>query len=141
MSKHQSCRECRRDFIGPDGNIPDNLCPECDEVIHADCHEEILQLEVASKGMAVELCDYAKTVTRLNTKVEQLEAEKEGMQDKIQQILRWADAYPLTVFPKPDLQKAAEVLKAAGMTLDAISADNMRHVLEGVKRILKEAKE
>jgi hypothetical protein len=40
----------------------------------------------------------------------------------------WLDAYPLTMFPEPDLKRAAEVLKAAGMTLDSISASNMRHV-------------
>jgi len=30
-------------------------------------------------------------------------------------------------------------LKASGMTLDAISADNMRHVLDGIKGIVSEA--
>jgi hypothetical protein len=30
------------------------------------------------------------------------------------------------------MAKAAELLKAGGMTLDAISASNMRHVVEGV---------
>lgn len=30
MSKHQSCRECRRDFVGPDCNIGSNLCAGCE---------------------------------------------------------------------------------------------------------------
>lgn len=57
----------------------------------------------------------------------------------LQRIDTWAKAYPLDAFPKPDLKRAAEVLKAAGMTLDSISADNMRHVLDSVKKIVSEA--
>jgi len=45
MSKHQSCRECRRDFVGPDSNIHENLCDECDDEIHGECHTEIAELE------------------------------------------------------------------------------------------------
>jgi hypothetical protein len=45
------------------------------------------------------------------------------------------------MFPEPDLKKAAEVLKANGMTLDAISASCMRHVVEGVGKIAREALE
>ena len=41
----------------------------------------------------------------------------------------WLLAYPETVFPKPDWDKAARVLADEGMTLDAVSAANYRHVL------------
>jgi hypothetical protein len=44
----------------------------------------------------------------------------------------WESAYPLTAFPEPDLKRAAELLKAGGMTLDAISASNMRHVVSQI---------
>jgi hypothetical protein len=37
------------------------------------------------------------------------------------------------------MAKAAELLKAGGMTLDAISASNMRHVVEGVGKIARDA--
>ena len=37
MSKHQSCRNCHRDFVGPDSGIGENLCPECDAEIHSEC--------------------------------------------------------------------------------------------------------
>lgn len=30
MSKHQSCMNCRSDFVGPDSNIGNKLCPDCD---------------------------------------------------------------------------------------------------------------
>lgn len=58
-----------------------------------------------------------------------------GIQTRIE---AWCDAYPLKVFPEPDWAKAARVLKENGMTLDAISASNMRHVLDGVRRIIRE---
>lgn len=68
-----------------------------------------------------------------------LEAEVEKKQEALERIQTWSKAYPLTAFPKPDLKKAHKVLKAAGMTLDAISADAMHHVLDGVKDIVDEA--
>ncbi len=61
------------------------------------------------------------------------------LEQALTHIDTWAKAYPLEAFPKPDLKRAAEVLKAAGMTLDAISADNMRHVLNGIKDIVGDA--
>lgn len=39
----------------------------------------------------------------------------------------WVAAYPLRAFPEPDLKRCAEVLKAAGLTIDVISASAMRH--------------
>jgi hypothetical protein len=66
-------------------------------------------------------------------------------QDKMETALRsieaWSRAYPLTVFPEPDFAKAAELLKAGGMTIDAISASNMRHVIKTVGQIAHEALE
>ena len=55
------------------------------------------------------------------------------------EINEWSKAYPLDLFPDPDFKKAAKVLKEAGMTIDSISAANMRHVILGVVEILKEA--
>lgn len=66
----------------------------------------------------------------------------EKLEDALHRIQTWARAYPLDIFPKPDLKKAREVLEAAGLTLDAISADAMRHVLTGIQeeieQVLKE---
>jgi uncharacterized ferritin-like protein (DUF455 family) len=60
----------------------------------------------------------------------------EEMRERLHKIRQWCEAYPLDVFPEPDFKKAATVLKENGMTLDAISASNMRHVLNGIKSIL-----
>ena len=59
-------------------------------------------------------------------------------ENKLRRIRQWCDAYPLDVFPEPDFKKARELLEAGGMTLDAISASNMRHVLKGIRSILEE---
>jgi hypothetical protein len=58
--------------------------------------------------------------------------------DALEKLQGWADAYPLTVFPEPDFAKAHELLQAGGMTMNAISASNMRHVINGVRDIVAE---
>jgi len=75
---------------------------------------------------------YAAECKKLKKRIEELEAA-------LVKIDNWAKAYPLEVFPEPDFKKAAEVLKSAGLTLDAISASNMRHVINGVKDIVEQA--
>lgn len=68
--------------------------------------------------------------------IEKLETDNERMKDALQRIANWQKAYPLDVFPEPDMKRAHEILKVAGMTLDAISASNMRHVLSNIKEIV-----
>ena len=63
----------------------------------------------------------------------------ERIEEALERIQIWSQAYPLSAFPKPNLEKARQILKAADMTLDAISADAMRHVLDGVKDIVEQA--
>lgn len=57
----------------------------------------------------------------------------------LEEIIQWSEAYPLDVFPEPDFQKARKLLKDGGMTLDGISASNMRHVITEVAKIAKAA--
>lgn len=61
------------------------------------------------------------------------------LEEALQEIVGWSDAYPLDRFPEPDLVRAASVLKSHGMTLDAISASAMRHVIRGVGKIARDA--
>lgn len=63
----------------------------------------------------------------------------EELEEALHKIKSWSEAYPLSVFPEPDFEKAAKLLEAGGMTLDSISASNMRHVVEGVGKIAREA--
>lgn len=67
------------------------------------------------------------------------EAERDALREAVTRIDEWADAYPLDVFPEPDFAKADEVLKGAGLSLGAISASNMRHVVKSVKSITRAA--
>lgn len=59
--------------------------------------------------------------------------------DALREIEAWSRSYPLKVFPEPDHRRAAELLEAGGMTLDAISADAMRYVLKEVGEIARRA--
>jgi len=62
--------------------------------------------------------------------------ELEDLREKLRLIREWCDAYPLKVFPEPNWRRAAMVLTDHGITLDSISASNMRHVLDGVRKII-----
>jgi DNA-binding FadR family transcriptional regulator len=70
---------------------------------------------------------------------EAVQAEREHYDDLFDNIKNWCDAYPIAVFPEPDFKKAHEVLKAHGMTLDAISASNMKHVITQVQKMIDAA--
>ena len=71
----------------------------------------------------------------------QLEAAERiaTLEDALRRIDTWAKAYPLRTFPEPDFKKAAKVLESAGLTLDAITASNMRQALNDVKDIVGQA--
>jgi hypothetical protein len=47
----------------------------------------------------------------------------------VTQLKHWVSVYPLEVFPEPDMDRARKLLEAGGMTLDAISASNVRATL------------
>ena len=70
---------------------------------------------------------------------QKLQAENKKLREALVKIDIWAKAYPLKAFPEPDLKKVAKVLKDAGLSLDAVSASNMRHVINGVKDITEQA--
>jgi len=61
MSKHQVCPNCHSDFVGPDSNINHNLCRDCDEMIHVDCHKQITELQAENKRLieAIDVSLYA----------------------------------------------------------------------------------
>lgn len=72
------------------------------------------------------------------SRLEWLQAAAElRAQDALWQILRWYNAYPLNVFPEPDFKQVRELLATGGISLDSVSASNMRHVLEGIAEIAK----
>jgi len=73
-----------------------------------------------------------------NVEVQDLLQIIQQLEDKLYKIDSWCKAYPLDIFPEPNFKKAHKILKENGMTLDAISASNMRHVLKGIQKIIME---
>ena len=67
--------------------------------------------------------------------------EVEELREALGRIVDWSEAYPLDIFPEPDLKRAHDVLKAHGMTIDSISASAMRHVVQRVGKIARKALE
>lgn len=61
--------------------------------------------------------------------------EKEAIewaQELVHQLTGWTQAYPIKIFPEPDSERANQVLREHGMTVDALSAAMGRHVLKRV---------
>jgi len=62
--------------------------------------------------------------------------------DALERIYNWTQAYPVSVFHEPTKEewaKANAALKANDLSLDAISASNMRHVITQVGKDVEEA--
>lgn len=70
---------------------------------------------------------------------EEVDTRIEKLESALQQIVQWSEAYPLDVFPEPDFKAVQVALLNAGLSLDCVSASNMRHVITGVGKIAKEA--
>jgi hypothetical protein len=82
-----------------------------------------------------------KYIGHANARVEALETALEDKTEALHKIESWSRAYPLNIFPEPDWRKATELLEAGGITMDAVSAHCMRHVVEGVGKIARAALE
>ncbi len=70
-----------------------------------------------------------------------LRAEIERLREVLTRLQQWADAYPLDQFPevlRQEWQQANEVLAQAGLSMSRMSASNMRHVLNGARKMLAE---
>lgn len=70
-----------------------------------------------------------------------MERAIETMESKLQEIVSWAEAYPVDIFPEMkqvDWQKTRALLEAGGYTLDRVSASNMRHVVTEVGQIARD---
>lgn len=65
--------------------------------------------------------------------------QNEAMNIVLYRIISWCNAYPLDIFPEPDFKKARELLESGGITLDSVSASNMRHVINGFRELAQAA--
>jgi signal transduction histidine kinase len=121
---------------------PLGVCLGKDDIIRALCdkiHTVTLLLQAKPQPVSLKVGEMPDRPITMPEYIAALERTIERLTEALERIERWANAYPLQVFLKPDLKKARVVLKDAGMTLDAISADAMRHVLDGVKDIVEQA--
>lgn len=71
--------------------------------------------------------------------LEQAEDRIDQLESALHHIVQWSEAYPIHIFPEPDWLKVRELLAAGGITLDAVSANCMRHVVEGVGQLARDA--
>lgn len=110
------------------------MTDKCHIVPTADCeyYDECQRLK-ADNDRLRSACE------RMTVSYNQEHAEIDRLRSALRRIADWAKAYPLDIFPEPDFKKAHEVLTANGMTLDAISASNMRHAISGVGEIAESA--
>lgn len=95
--------------------------------------------------VTVEAKGYWQCLENKQKEIDALKARRNELVKAVKALKRidnWAKAYPLKAFPKltvSDYKRAAEVLKANGLSLDRIPADNMRYVLESIKGIVEKA--
>lgn len=59
--------------------------------------------------------------------------------EALERIETWSQAYPPDVFPEPDFKRAHALLKAGGLTLDAVAASILRRAVGDVGRIATDA--
>ncbi|RYF22570.1 MAG: hypothetical protein EOO77_03820 [Oxalobacteraceae bacterium] len=67
------------------------------------------------------------------------DAVVEAYREALEEIAQSVDAYPESVFVEPDMTKAHALLVAGGMTLDAVSASNMRHIAHRLGEVARAA--
>lgn len=72
------------------------------------------------------------------------ENENERLRDILEQIKQWIAAYPETVFlpvSADQMKLAARVLREAGISMDALHAGWARHILDGLREIVRHAEQ
>lgn len=94
-----------------------------------------LEITALYEGSGEESALPEEAADRINA----LKAENERMRDALTRIDEWADAYPVAVFPEPNISACAKALADAGQASDALHASWARHLLGGVKRIVRTA--
>ena len=92
-------------------------------------------IEAQAKDHASNNIRFAEAEHRAKT----AEAERDRLRDALEHIAQWSEAYPTEVFPEPDFAQAASALASSGMSIDAVSASNMRHATKGVGKIARAA--
>ncbi len=124
-------------FSGEHGSGRDfvSICLDCGKIkVSGDRDFKAFTVEIR-----IVLPEQVEAIERGMAYINQEETRTEKIEEAIRYITDWRDkAYPLDIFPEPDLARAHELLLSGGMTLDAVSAHAMRHALKRVCEILGE---
>ena len=99
-----------------------------------DKQPEALRLAEAFSGLRRFSPEHFALLEKAAAELRRLHEVNAELVEALQELSAWARAYPVTIFPEPDFDKAHKVLTENGMTLDAISASNMRHVITQVEK-------
>lgn len=83
--------------------------------------------------------DEPKLLSSATTPGGDLLEQADTYRQALEEIAAAPDAYSVSIFREPDWQKAHDLLAAGGMTLDAISASNMRFVAERLAAVAEAA--
>jgi hypothetical protein len=68
----------------------------------------------------------------------------ERLEDALTRIRQWAEAYPVKFFttvPDDEVRRAGQLLKAEGISMDALHAGWARYLLDGVREVAAAALE
>jgi predicted P-loop ATPase/GTPase len=80
-----------------------------------------------------------EVITSQSMTIDKLYSEVGRLNDVIGLLRNWVKAYPLDMFPEPDLKLARKLLEDGGVNYSALNVYSMRHVINGVGKIIDEA--
>ncbi len=95
--------------------------------------------EISREGLIDMLEEATDRLEEQAGNIQKMETRNEKLEGALIAVLNWAQAYPIEVFPEPDMKFASQLLKAGGVTIDAISASAMRHLLKRITEIINES--
>jgi len=101
--------------------------------------DEINYDEISREGLIDMLEEATERLGEQAGEIKKLETRNEKFEVSLIAVLNWAKAYPIEVFPEPDMKFASQLLEAGGMTVGAISASAMRHLLKRITEIVNES--
>jgi hypothetical protein len=94
-------------------------------------------IDLTKQPAYMSVAELRREVVASRQRIRELEEfieEIDHQYDAMQQIDSWCKAYPHDIFPEPDWVEARE--KLGDSLLSRVSAANMRHVTEGIIRII-----
>ena len=94
-----------------------------------DCFERFAASILPAESLA-EMFEWGKDAGRRE--------EREKFYEIESQLKTWREAYPLSIFPTPDWEKVRDALEINGLTLDAVSAANIRHAIKIFEEMIEE---